>query len=844
LIGTQIGAYRVLQQIGRGGMGTVWLAEHTILGRRAAIKVLHPTFTARPDIVTRFFNEARAATAIADPGIVQIFDFGYHVDGSAYIAMEMLEGEPLDRRLDRLDRLPCNDALRVIRQVASTLGVVHHSGIVHRDLKPENIFLVRDPEVAGGERAKVLDFGIAKLTGDQSIKTNTSAMMGTPAYMSPEQCRGAGQVDQRSDVYALGCVLFALLTGAPPFEADGAGEVIAMHLREPPPVPSSRVADLPPEVDAVMLRCLAKDPADRYASATELAAAIGRVLGIVSSVSSPGAAPGPGSRPGDSLAATKWSSAGRAPSNRAATGARGTWTSTGSAPAPETGALKRRTLLAVIALAVVGGGAAALAVMRVGTTHAVPEATAMTAPPDPASGLAAQMTRVLTSMIAWSQSNAGAPCPTVAALGPPVLDPWGRPLEITCADQPANQIAGVISAGPDGALGTQDDIGSWQLGREVTDLVHGARWAAAAVDPARSSDPDGAAIAADVELPFEYSTEKQDWIEAAIAEFQRAHPRIHVTSISKPSLDAVSAILDGKDRPVLWSPSDSLATGLLAMDWRARKRSELYPATGRDAPQPLLLTPLVFVGWEERAKLLADAAGQLSWKTIRRAVASPRGWAEIGGKPAWGRIKVGHADPNTANSGLQALVLMAYEYFTTTSELTAEQLLDPRFREFVRELERAVPDLENSTGAFMTDMIRFGPSKYDVAVVYESVAVSQLKNAQGRWGRLHIYYPPVTIWSDHPIVLLNAPWVTADQKRAAAQLIAFLRSPRVQATALRFGFRPADTSVPILTDGAPSAFSESEPQGFSLDLPSAARPLEGPAVRAMLTTWSRISKAR
>src|SRR5690349_22471309 len=129
--GTQVGAYRLLQRIGEGGMGVVWLAEHTMLGRRAAVKVLHASFSAQPDIVTRFFNEARAATAISDPGIVQIFDFGYHVDGTAYIAMEFLDGEPLDRRVRRLGRLPVMDALRVMRQVASTLGVAHLRGIVH-----------------------------------------------------------------------------------------------------------------------------------------------------------------------------------------------------------------------------------------------------------------------------------------------------------------------------------------------------------------------------------------------------------------------------------------------------------------------------------------------------------------------------------------------------------------------------------------------------------------------------------------------------------------------------------------------------------------------------------------
>lgn len=248
-------------------MGTVWLAQHVMLGRRAAIKVLHPKFTAQPEIVQRFFNEARAATAVADPGIVQIYDFGHGNDGSAYIAMEMLDGEPHDRRLARLGRLSVADALRIARQVAASLGAVHANGIIHRDLKPENIFMVRDAEVPGGERAKILDFGIAKLTGDATLKTDTSAVMGTPSFMSPEQCRGAGRVDQRSDVYSLGCVLFALLTGRMPFEAEGAGEIIAMHLREPAPPPSAIQRSVPRDVDQLVLRCLAKDPAQRFASA-------------------------------------------------------------------------------------------------------------------------------------------------------------------------------------------------------------------------------------------------------------------------------------------------------------------------------------------------------------------------------------------------------------------------------------------------------------------------------------------------------------------------------------------------------------------------------------------------
>ena len=361
----------------------------------------------------------------------------------------------------------------------------------------------------------------------------------------------------------------------------------------------------------------------------------------------------------------------------------------------------------------------------------------------------------------------------------------------------------------------------------------------------------GAATGADVEIAFEYSTEKKDWLEAAVAGFQQANPGIRVKLVGKGSLESAAAILDGTDRPVLWSPADSLVANLLAADWQTKNQTALFPATGDGAPQPLLLTPMVFAVWEERAKVLAkldtagpDAGGALAWKTIRKAIASQTGWAGIGGKPGWGFVTLGHTDPNRSNSGMQAIALMAYEFFHTTSGLTVEQMLDPKFQDFVKDIERGVQRFESSTGTFMTDMIRFGPSKYDIAVVYESLAVSQLENAQGRWGSLHIYYPPVTIWSDHPVVLLAAPWVTAAQTKAGAQLIAYLRSPQVQATALRFGFRPADTSVPIKTADGANPFTRSAPYGVSLELPPAAQPPDGTVIRNMRMMWSRVVKPR
>jgi serine/threonine-protein kinase len=276
--GSIIGTYRVLKKIGEGGMGSVYLGEHTLLGRKAAIKVLLSSLSADEGTVKRFFNEARAVTRIADPGIVQIFDFGHHTDGGAFIVMELLEGEPMDKRLRNIGKFGLIECMRLMRLICTALGAAHAKGIVHRDLKPENIFIVPDPAVPGGERAKILDFGIAKLSGDEpGNQTRTDVLIGTPTYMSPEQCRGGAAIDHRSDIYAIGCVMFTMLTGRPPFDGMGSGDLIAAHLREAPPLASSRIPELPAIVDQILQKCLRKAPAERFQSMTELA----RVLGSV-----------------------------------------------------------------------------------------------------------------------------------------------------------------------------------------------------------------------------------------------------------------------------------------------------------------------------------------------------------------------------------------------------------------------------------------------------------------------------------------------------------------------------------------------------------------------------------
>jgi serine/threonine protein kinase len=281
VIGEVLGSYRVVAKLGAGGMGTVWLGEHKLLGSRAAIKVLQPGMSSQEKIVQRFFDEARAATRIRDPGIVTVLDFGWH-HGDAYLVMELLSGSTLTQRLGLSQMAPLQ-ATRLVQMAALAMAAAHARGIIHRDLKPDNIFVVSDPAVPGGERVKILDFGIAKLIDrdpDAAYQpTVDGTIMGTPAYMSPEQCRAASNIDHRTDIYALGCVLFHLLCGRPPFIAQTQGDMIVAQIQEEAPHPRQFVANLSPEIDALVMRCLAKKPEDRFQTMTDVVRAAAVITG-------------------------------------------------------------------------------------------------------------------------------------------------------------------------------------------------------------------------------------------------------------------------------------------------------------------------------------------------------------------------------------------------------------------------------------------------------------------------------------------------------------------------------------------------------------------------------------
>jgi len=280
--GSRIGKYELRQRLGTGTFGLVFLARDLDLDRDVAFKVLNPTHVTNRDVVQRFLQEARASARIQHPGIVTVFDFGRlpsSIGETAYITMELLQGESLMHRLNRCGRLAPEVACELARQLASALDAAHRADVLHRDLKPENIYLVPDPAVPSGERAKVLDFGLAKLGTSGHTMANT--IFGTPRYMSPEQCRSSGEIDQRSDIYSLGCILFELLTGRTPFDGD-LRQLIERHQRTMPPRAKSFAPEISQGLDDLIDSMLAKDPAARPQTMAALQRAL-QALGAIPS---------------------------------------------------------------------------------------------------------------------------------------------------------------------------------------------------------------------------------------------------------------------------------------------------------------------------------------------------------------------------------------------------------------------------------------------------------------------------------------------------------------------------------------------------------------------------------
>lgn len=269
IAGQMVGEYQIEAKIGAGGFGTVYRAEQPLIGKQVAVKVLNRSYSSNPQMVSRFVAEARAVNQIRHRNIIDIFSFGVLPDKRQYFVMEYLDGMPFDEYVKSRGRLPIEEAIPILRQIAKALDAAHAAGIAHRDLKPENVFLAMDGD--GAAYPKLLDFGIAKLLGESTTsghKTRTGTPIGTPYYMSPEQCLGKG-VDHRADIYSFGVMTHEVLTGKLPFDAEEMMTVMFQQMNAEPPAMSSVCPELLPALDGPVLRMLSKKPDERHASVAE-----------------------------------------------------------------------------------------------------------------------------------------------------------------------------------------------------------------------------------------------------------------------------------------------------------------------------------------------------------------------------------------------------------------------------------------------------------------------------------------------------------------------------------------------------------------------------------------------
>ena len=345
-------------------------------------------------------------------------------------------------------------------------------------------------------------------------------------------------------------------------------------------------------------------------------------------------------------------------------------------------------------------------------------------------------------------------------------------------------------------------------------------------------------------LSLLYSTEKAAWLDEAIPAFEKTRPRIqgHPVQIEvqkSGSREMVLAVLDGTAQPDMISPASMLQISML-QDLSASKfgHSIVNPADTTIC-RPVLYTPLVLVAWKERAQVLwGEDPGTEMWASLHDALVDPQGWAAFG-HPERGYIKFSHTDPLKSNSGFQTILLMTYDYLGKTSGLTGADILsNSDYQQWFTELEGTISKFGDSTGTYMTEIIAYGPSLYDVVAVYEATAIEQAENAVGRYGELQVYYPPATLLSEHPFCALQADWVEPEKAEAAKMLLDFLTSQEMQQLALlKYGFRPVDPTIPL--DQAGSPLTRYADNGIWINLPPQVEVPAGNVLNTLLDFWQR-----
>jgi serine/threonine protein kinase len=712
----RMGRYRVLRVLGAGGMGVVFQAEDVDLLRPVALKCLLPALAASEEARHRFVREARAAAAVEHDHIVVIYQVGEDHD-IPFLAMQLLLGESLETRIRRVGKIPPREILRLGREMAEGLAAAHGRGLIHRDIKPGNVWL-EGPQA----RVKLLDFGLARAITEDTHATQAGAVLGTPAYMAPEQVAGES-TDERSDLFSLGSVLYEMCTGQVPFPGKNTTAVLlaVTHAQELPAATLN--PNIPAPLSELLSRLLAKDPRKRLPSARAVVEAIE--------------------------------------------------------------AIER--------------------------SHADLMATTY---PDSQESTATQVVPIATTKLTLDRTHTNALAST----------------------EPTTQAAGSSGDTPKGP--THDRARFWvvmgfSLAAVVIALAGALRpWLPTPAPPVAASSP--------VEFGIAYGTEKKRWFESAVQQFTGTAEGkdVKINLLPRGSLEGAQTVLQEDKGVHVWAPASSLFRDHLVSRWQ--KKHGHNPILKEEN---LSLTPLVFVFWEPRLQAFLKKYETVDFATIGQALKEPSGWGAIASQPEWGSFKFSHTDPEKSNSGLMSLIVMAHEFHRQAGRLTPAQLDDPKFQEWVTDFEKHVGALSHSTGTLMEDMVRRGPSSYDALLVYENVVIDYFNTAQGRWGKLAVAYPPYNLWSDHPYYLLDVPWSSPEQRRAAEAFLRFLMSEPMQRAALTHGFRPSNVNIAI-QGVADSPFTIHAQSGLKVALRGIV-PVPGAAtVDSLLTFWSQMPKGK
>ena len=357
--------------------------------------------------------------------------------------------------------------------------------------------------------------------------------------------------------------------------------------------------------------------------------------------------------------------------------------------------------------------------------------------------------------------------------------------------------------------------------------------------PAVADEPAGGRV----KVGIAYGTEKKRWLQAAVELWNETPDakRYEIDLIPMGSVEGARAVVGGDERVHVWSPASGMYRDVFENEWRS----------ARGGGEPILsetelaITPMVFVFWDERYEAFREKYGEASFETISAAAAEPEGWKAIAGRPEWGYFKFGHTHPNKSNSGLMTLVLMAYDLKRQAAgagsvgvpALQQGDVLDRGFLDFIAPIEKAQGRMIDSTGTLMRDMVLRGPSTYDGVMVYESVALDYAADAEGRYGRIRVVYPPLNIWNDNPYYVLDVPWSTERHRAGATAFGEFLMSEPVQRLALEHGFRPGNVSV--ATGGPDSPFERYADYGITADAPPQVPFPPAAVLRTLQEGWER-----